>query len=96
MCLTKTQLGRNVSHSLNTTYRQNIDGYKKAVRSELAIEDAQTDSRPGYLDPLLLPYMAVVVNKEQERAKNLLAYMYLLTIAKCSQKFSCPSWIVYD
>lgn len=39
-------------------------------------------------------YMAVIVDKEPDRAKNLLAY--LSTIAKCSQKFRWPSWIVYD
>ena len=39
-------------------------------------------------------FMAVVIAKEPARAKNLLAY--LATIAKCSQKFQWPSWIVYD
>ena len=39
-------------------------------------------------------YAAVVVSKEPERAKNLLAYMSL--IAKCSMKYRWPSWAVYD
>jgi len=39
-------------------------------------------------------YTAVVISKEPERAKNLLAYMSL--IAKCSLKFEWPSWAVYD
>ena len=39
-------------------------------------------------------YAAVVISKEPERAKNLLAYMSL--IAKCSLKYKWPSWVVYD
>jgi hypothetical protein len=39
-------------------------------------------------------YSAVIISKEPERAKNLLAYMAL--IAKCSMKYRWPSWVVYD
>ena len=39
-------------------------------------------------------YAAVIITKEPERAKNLLAYMSL--IAKCSLKYKWPSWVVYD
>ena len=39
-------------------------------------------------------YAAVIISKEPERAKNLLAYMSL--IVKCSLKFEWPSWAVYD
>ena len=39
-------------------------------------------------------YAVVVISKEPERAKNLLAYMSL--IAKCSLKFEWPSWAAYD
>ena len=39
-------------------------------------------------------YAAVIITKEPERAKNLLAYMSL--IAKCSLKYKWRSWVVYD
>ena len=39
-------------------------------------------------------YAAVIISKEPERAKNLLAYMSLIT--KCSLKFEWPSLAVYD
>ena len=39
-------------------------------------------------------YAAVIITKEPERAKNLLAYMSL--IAKCSLKYKWPSLVVYD
>ena len=39
-------------------------------------------------------YSAVLISKEPDRAKNLLAYMSL--IAKCSLKYKWPSWVVYD
>ena len=39
-------------------------------------------------------YAAVIITKEPERARNLLAYMSL--IAKCSLKYKWPSWVVYD
>ena len=39
-------------------------------------------------------YMAVVTAKEPARIRNLLAYQAV--IAKCSQKFRWPSWVVYD
>lgn len=39
-------------------------------------------------------YAVVIIAKQPERAKNLLAYMSL--IAKCSLKFKWPSWAVYD
>ena len=39
-------------------------------------------------------YAAVIITKEPEWTKNLLAYMSL--IAKCSLKYKWSSWVVYD
>ena len=39
-------------------------------------------------------YMAVVIHQQPTRATSLL--MYMSSIAKLSQKFKWPSWVIYD
>ena len=39
-------------------------------------------------------YAAVITSKDPTRMKNM--FVYLTLIAKCSQKYRWPSWVVYD
>ena len=97
-CVEKILAGKFIDYAELPPAKGKVKSIPHAVEGQIILADLMESRK---LIPDLATwiqcfsiYTAVVITKELERAKNLLAYVSL--IAKCSLKYKWPSWVVYD